>query len=67
MFFNHMNLMSMNIPVAPELMRALTNMGVLLSIVLRHRGTLVPLWSKVGHTRKGSSEGCSGGCSGMTC
>ena len=42
-------------------------MGVLLSTVLRHRGTLVPLQSKVDHTRKGSLEGCSGGCLRMTC
>ena len=27
----------------------------------------VPLWSKVDCTKKGSSEGCSGGCLGMTC
>src|SRR5882724_984111 len=67
MFFDHMNLMSMNIPVASKLMRASTSMGVLLSTVLRHRGMLVPLWSKVDHTRKGSSEGCSGSCSDMTC
>ena len=67
MFFDLMNLMSMNIPVAPESTRALTNMGVLLSTVLRCRGTSVPLQSKVDHTRKGSSEGCSGGCSGTTC
>ena len=67
MFFNLMNSMSMNIPVAPELTRALMNMGVLLSTVLRHRGMSVPLQSKVDCTRKGSSEGCSGGCLGMTC
>ena len=67
MFFDLMNLMSMNIPVAPELTRALKNMGVLLSTVLRHRGMSVPLWSEVDCTKKGSSEGCSGGCSGMTC
>jgi len=67
MFFNHMNLTSMNILVAPESTRALMNMGVLLSMVLRHRGMLVPLWSEVAHTRKGSSEGCGGGCSDTTC
>src|SRR5882724_5507291 len=67
MFFDLMNSMSMNIPVAPELTRALTNMGVLLSTVLRGRGTSVPLWSEVDHTRKGSLEGCSGGFSGTTC
>src|SRR5882724_3735848 len=66
MFFNLTNLMSMNILVAPELTRALT-IGVLLSTVLRHRGTLVPLQSEVDCTRKGSSEGCSGGCLGTTC
>jgi len=58
--------MSMNIPVAPELTVALTNMGVLLSTVLRCRGTLVPLQSEVDHTRKLFSEGCSGGCLGTT-
>ena len=52
---------------APELTRASMNMGVLLSTVLRCRGTSVPLQSKVDCTRKGSLEGCSGGCSGMTC
>src|SRR5882724_2206888 len=67
MFFNLMNWMSMNIPVAPESTRASTNMEVLLSTVLRHRGMSVPLWSEVDHTKKGSSEGCSGGCLGMTC
>src|SRR5882724_10488982 len=67
MFFTLMNLMSMNILTAPELMRASTNMGVLLSTVLRHRGMSVPLQSKVDHMRKGSLEGCSGGCSGMAC
>jgi|SRR5882724_2673058 len=67
MFFNLTNLMSMNIPVAPEFTRALTNMGVLLSTVLRHRGTSVPLQSKVDLTRKWFLESCSGGCSGMTC
>src|SRR5882724_9041030 len=67
MFFDHTNSMSMNIPVAPRLTRALTNMGVLLSMVLRHRGTSFPLWSEVDHMRKGSLEGCGGGCLGMTC
>src|SRR5882724_427072 len=67
MFFDLINSMSMNIPVTPELTRALTNMGVLLSTILRCRGMLVPLQSEVDHTRKGSSEGCSGGCLGMTC
>jgi len=57
MFFDLMNLVLMNIPVAPELMRALTDMGVLLSTVLRHSGTSVPLQSKVDCMRKGFSEG----------
>ena len=48
MFFNLTNSMAMNIPVALELMRALTNMGVLLSMVLMCGGTLVSLWSKGG-------------------
>jgi len=42
-------------------------MGVLLSTVLRHRGTSVPLQSEVDHTRMASSGGCSGGCLGTTC
>src|SRR5882724_9990925 len=67
MFLDLMNSMSMNILVAPELTRASRKLGVLLSTVLRCRGTSVPLQSKVDHTRKGSSEGCSGGCSGTTC
>src|SRR5882724_970187 len=67
MFFNLMNSMSMNIPVAPKLTRSSTNMGILLSMVLRHRGTLVPLLRKVDHMRMGSLEGCIGGCLGTTC
>src|SRR5882724_1023773 len=67
MFFNLTNSMSMNIPVASKSMRALTNMGVLLSMVLRCRGTLVSLLSKVDCMRMGSLEGGSGGCFGMTC
>src|SRR5882724_1946101 len=67
MFFDLMNSMSMNIPVAPESTRASTNMGVLLSMVLRHRGTLVPLQSKVDCTRTGSLEDGSGGCLGTSC
>ena len=43
------------------------NMGVLLSMVLRHRGMLVPLRSEVDDTKKVSLEGCGGGCLGMTC
>ena len=52
--------MSMNIPVAPESIRALMNMGVLLSTVLICSGMLVPLWSV---------EECMriGGSSGMAC
>src|SRR5882724_476927 len=67
MFFSHMNLMSMNILVAPKSARASTNMGVLLSTVLRHRIMSVPLRSEVDCTRKESLEGCSGGCLGTTC
>ena len=52
-----LNLTSMNIPVAPESTRASTNMGVLLSMVLRHSGMSVPLRSEVDHTRKGFPEG----------
>ena len=51
--------MSMNSPVAPESMRALTDIGVLLTMVLSHKGILVPLCSVAEHTRKGSSEGWS--------
>ena len=65
MFFDLTTSMSINIPVAPESTRASTNMGVLLSTVLRHRGTSVPLLSKVDCTRMGSLEGCSGGCLGI--
>jgi len=57
MFFNLTNSMSMNILVALESMRASKTMGVLLSTVLRHSGPLVPLQSKVVHTRKRCSEG----------
>ena len=49
MFFDLTNSMSMNILVAPELMSASTNKGVLLSMVLRCSGTLVPLQSEVDH------------------
>ena len=66
MFFSLMNSMSMNIPVAPESMRSLTNVRLLLSMVLRHSGTSVPLCSEVDCMRKRFSEGCSGGCLGMT-
>ena len=67
MFFDLMNSMLMNIPVDPESMRALTNMGVLLSTVLRCSGMSVPLQSEVDHMRKGFSEGCGGGCLSTTC
>ena len=67
MFFDLMNLVSMNMPVAPESMRAWKNVGVLLSTVLRCSGMLVPLWSEVEHMRNGFSDGCSGGYLGMTC
>jgi|SRR5882724_9392072 len=67
MYFDFMNLMLMNILVAPESRRALTNMGVLLSIMLRHSGMSVPLCGKVDHMRKGFSEGCGGGCLSTTC
>ena len=59
--------MSMNILVAPKSMRALTNVGVLLSTVLKDSGTSVPLQSKVDCMRRGFSQGCSGACSGTTC
>ena len=58
--------MSMNSPVAPESMRASTNIGMLLSMVLSHKGISVPLWSVAEHTRKRSSEGWGVVCLGMT-
>jgi len=52
--------------VAPELVRASTNMGVLLSTVLRCSGTLVPLWREVDCYEEGVLRGWSGGCLGTT-
>src|SRR5882672_12314185 len=46
--------MSMNCPVVPaKSMRAFTDMGVLLSMVLRSKGISVPLWSEVKWTKTG--------------
>src|SRR5882724_5316786 len=66
MFFDLTNLMSMNMPVAPESMRALTDMGVLLSTVLRCRGMLVPLQRVADRTRRGVLASWGVGCSGTT-
>jgi len=52
----------MNMLVALELMRALTDMGVLLSMVLRCRGMSVPLRRVADHTRKGVSASWGVGC-----
>src|SRR5882724_3239785 len=49
--------MSMNSPVAPESIRALMDMGVLLSTVLSYSGMLVPLRSVAEHMRIGGSSG----------
>src|SRR5882724_3199519 len=49
--------MSMNSPVAPESIRALMDMGALLSMVLNCSGMLVPLQSVAEHMRKGGSSG----------
>src|SRR5882724_11230637 len=49
--------MSMNSPVAPESIRALMDMGVLLSKVLSCSGMLVPLQSVAEDMRKGGSSG----------
>src|SRR5882724_10341673 len=49
--------MSMNSTVAPESIRALMDMGALLSTVLSCSGMLVPLQSVSEHMRKGSSSG----------
>ena len=54
-------------PSGYQVNKSFDKQGVLLSTVLRHRGTSVPLQSEVDRTRMGSSEGCGGGCSGMTC
>src|SRR5882724_7950562 len=66
MFFDLANSMSMNMPVAPESMRALTDMGVLLSTVLRRRGMSVPLWRVADRMRRSVSASWGVGCSGMT-
>src|SRR5882724_769044 len=65
MFFNLTNLMSMNMPVASESMRASTDMGVLLSTVLRHKGMSVPLRRVVDHRRRGVSADWGVECLGM--
>src|SRR5882724_8762183 len=49
--------MSMNSPMAPESIRALMDMGALMSMVLSHSGMSVPLWSVAEHMRKGGSSG----------
>src|SRR5882724_4816156 len=66
MFFDLTNSMLMNMPVAPESMRALTDMGVLLSTVLRCSGMSVPLQRVADHTRRGVSASWGVGCSGTT-
>src|SRR5882724_1012744 len=66
MFFDLTNSMSMNMPVAPESMRASTDMGVLLSMVLRHRGMSVPLQRVADRTRRGVLASWGVGCLGMT-
>src|SRR5882724_7604963 len=49
--------MSMNSPVAPESIRALMDMGVLLSMVLSCSGMSVPLRSVSENIRRGGSSG----------
>ena len=66
MFFDLMNSMSMNMLVAPESMRASTDMGVLLSMVLRHKGMSVPLQRVADHTRRGVLASWGVGCLGTT-
>src|SRR5882724_3742776 len=66
MFFDLTNSMSQNMPVAPESMRASTDMGVLLSMVLRHRGMTVPLRRVADHTRRGVSASWGVGCLGTS-
>ena|SRR5882724_8784602 len=66
MFFDLTNSMSMNMPVAPELMRASTDMGVLLSTVLRCKGMSVPLRRVVDCMRRGISASWGIGCLGTT-
>ena len=66
MFFDLMNLMSMNMLVAPESMRASTDLGVLLSTVLRCEGMSVPLQRVADRMRRGVSASWGIGCLGMT-
>src|SRR5882724_11030665 len=66
MFFDLTNPTSMNMLVAPESMRASTDMGVLLSMVLRHRGMSVPLQRVADHMRRGVLVSWGVGCSGTT-
>src|SRR5882724_7723011 len=66
MFFDLTNPTLMNMPVAPESMRASTDMGVLLSTVLRRRGMSVPLRRVADCTRRGVLASWGVGCSGMT-
>src|SRR5882724_11690361 len=66
MFFDLTNSMLINMPVAPESMRALTDMGVLLSMVLRCRGMSVPLQRVADRTRRGVSVSWGVGCLGTT-
>src|SRR5882724_8033428 len=66
MFFDLTNPTSMNMPVAPESMRASTDMGVVLSTVLRHRGMSVPLRRVADRTRRGVLVSWGVGCSGTT-
>src|SRR5882724_5504698 len=66
MFFDLTNSMSMNMPVAPESMRALTDMGVLLSRVLRRRGMSVPLQRVADCMRRSVSVSWGVGCLGTT-
>src|SRR5882724_12036461 len=47
----------MKSPMAPESIRALMDMGVLLSMVLSCSGMLVPLWSVAEHMQIGGSSG----------
>src|SRR5882724_1121164 len=66
MFFDLTNSMSQNMPVAPESMRALTDVGVLLSMVLRRRGMSVSLQRVADRTRRGVSASWGVGCLGTT-
>src|SRR5882724_12533060 len=53
----------MNSPVAPESIRALMDMGALLSMVLSCSGMSVPLQSVAEHMRRGGSSGTA--CSAL--